>query len=573
MACRCLLSRILNYHSAPNTILTLTCQRRLQVALLEGTRKYSAAKSTTSDGPDTYFITTPIFYVNSVPHIGHLHTTVLSDCLARWHRIKGKHVIFSTGTDEHGMKIQKAALDHNQQPADYCDKISAEFQRLFTLTNISHTNFIRTTEQRHIETVQHFWQRIYDNGYIYKGSYSGWYCTSDEAFLTDDRVDEITSKDGKLIKVSADSGHPVEWMEEENYMFKLSAFKQQLLDWLRKDVIKPAKFQAVVNQWVEQSLQDLSVSRTTKRLTWGIPVPGDPTQTIYVWLDALVNYLTVGGYPRMGYTWPAQCHVVGKDILKFHAVYWPAFLMAADLPVPDEIMCHSHWLVDGVKMSKSLGNVVNPFDDVNKYTVDGLRYFLLREAVPHSDANYTTDKVTNILNSELANTLGNLLGRCTSMAVNPNQHFPEFDEELFKSTSSDADQEMMKSLHKLPGFVDDCYTEYNIYKGIDAVMNQLRLTNTFLEQQKPWELCKHNERARQLGNVLHLTMETLRVCAILLQPITPDMACRILDALNIPKDSRMFVDSKCHFQGGTSLAATRSGPAFKRITHRSKASV
>ncbi|XP_070538863.1 methionine--tRNA ligase, mitochondrial-like isoform X2 [Ptychodera flava] len=404
------------------------------------------------------FITTPIFYVNAVPHIGHLYSATLADTLHRWHRLLGyEDTIFATGTDEHGLKVQQAAARHDKPTKLYCDEVSHKFKELFNECDIQYTDFIRTTEERHYEAVNYFWNKLMSNGYIYEGTYEGWYAVSDEAFLTDSQVKDIRDERGNVIKVSMETGNPVEWTQEKNYMFRLSDFGARLQKWLEDNpnAIKPAKFIGIVQQWIQEGLPDLSVSRQRDRLEWGIPVPGDETQTIYVWLDALVNYLTVCGYPHNTRLWPGV-NLVGKDILKFHAVYWPAFLMAADLPPPRSVLCHSHWTVNGQKMSKSKGNVVDPFEKVKTYTKDGLRYFLMREGVPHSDGDYSDEKVVRYLNAELVDTFGNLLSRCTGKALNPQQIFPAFDETSFPPVWNDGcrvrkeDYELIQSMQQLP---------------------------------------------------------------------------------------------------------------------------
>lgn len=292
---------------------------------------------------------------------------------------------FTTGTDEHGYKIQQAAALNNTPVDVYCNEISGQYQDLFRKFNINHTDFIRTTEDRHAKAVVQFWQRLHDRGYIYKQTYAGFYCVSDETFLTEAQL-TTDAKTGQ--KVSAESGHSVEWTQEENYMFKLGKVQDGILKWLNTgNRVYPAIFERNLHDFLSEPLPDISVSRPASRVHWGITVPHDPSQTIYVWLDALVNYLTCAGYPGTVASWPAAIQVIGKDILKFHGIYWPGFLIAADMEPPRQLLCHSHWTVDGQKMSKSKNNVVNPMERADVYTVDGLRYFLLREAVFHSDGS------------------------------------------------------------------------------------------------------------------------------------------------------------------------------------------
>lgn len=338
-------------------------------------------------------------------------------------------------------------------------------------------------------------------------------------------------------------------MEEDNYMFRLSDFRTELLHWLRSNpkVIQPVKFHGLVLQWLEDDIPDLSVSRQKSRLQWGIPVPGDPEQTIYVWLDALVNYLTVVGYPQNhSQWWTAVHHVVGKDILKFHAIYWPAFLMAAGLPLPQVIYVHSHWTVEGKKMSKSLGNVINPLDAIEKFSVDGMRYFLLRQGVPDSDCDYYDDKVVKMCNSELADTLGGLLNRCTAPSINPTQVYPRFSntcfpkEELTGRAVSD-DYRMMEAVSALPVLVEQHFENLHIYKALEAISACVRLTNGFVQRHAPWKLDRNDPGERRwLDTVLHVSLECLRVYGILLQPVVPGLAHNILSRLGVTPEERSW---------------------------------
>ncbi|XP_071085061.1 methionine--tRNA ligase, mitochondrial-like isoform X2 [Haliotis cracherodii] len=405
------------------------------------------------------FVTTPIFYVNAGPHIGHLYTVLLADAHARWNRLSGRNVLLSTGTDEHGLKIQQAASRSERSPPDYCDEVSQQFKVLFQSANIQYDDFIRTTQDRHRRAVQRFWEQLESNGHIYRGSYEGWYSVSDEAFLTSEEVKDLTTPDGSTAK-------------------------------------------------------------------------------IYVWLDALINYLTVAGYPDNLTTWPPTSQIIGKDILKFHAVYWPAFLMASDLSPPTRLLCHSHWLVDGRKMSKSLGNVVDPSDRMERYSVDGLRYFLLKEGTPHSDGNYTDRKVTETINSGLVNTLGNLLHRCTSTSINHAQVFPPLDPQAMDTHFSAEEIHMYSTLKTLPDSVDEHYQTLTIYKALDQLISVLHQANAMFDHHKPWQLAKQMDQSEHLNTVLHVAMETLRTCGILMQPVIPNMADQLLTKLGIGTDRR-----------------------------------
>ncbi|XP_023349424.1 methionine--tRNA ligase, mitochondrial isoform X2 [Eurytemora carolleeae] len=462
-----------------------------------------------------YFITTPIFYVNSAPHIGHLYSALLADAHYRFRRLKepNKRGIFSTGTDEHGLKIQQAAASAGITPDQLCREVSGEFRSLFDEAGISYTDFIRTTELRHKTVVDSIWKQLYASGNLYRTTYSSWYSVQDEAFLTSTQVEE---RDG--VHYSLESGHRVEWASEENWCFRLSDQKEKILKWLKDcQPIQPAQFQGQVSAWLEdEKFGDLSVSRPKSRLKWGISAPDSEDEigdTIYVWLDALANYLTVAGYKQGEQIpiWPPSVHVIGKDILKFHAIYWPGFLSALELPLPRKILVHSHWMVDDVKMSKSLGNVLNPHDLITKYGVDGTRYMLLREGVPHMDGNFCHDRMLHYLNHELADTLGNLLNRSCSNGVNPSQIIPDWN---------------------------PCF------QGIVLIMDVLRLTNLFVQEEKPWELKKMNPE--RLNFVLALSLESLRVCGILLQPIVPSLAHTLLSKLMEPTDTRLFIHCKHH---------------------------
>uniref|UniRef100_A0A1A8S2P6 Methionine--tRNA ligase, mitochondrial n=2 Tax=Nothobranchius rachovii TaxID=451742 RepID=A0A1A8S2P6_9TELE len=495
-----------------------------------------------------FYITTPIFYVNAAPHLGHLYSAVIADCLHRYKQLQGFNSRFATGTDEHGLKIQQAAEAAGKDPLTFCTGVSERFKHLFSSCSISFTDYIRTTELRHHQAVKHFWSVLWNQGLIYKGVYEGWYSTQDESFLTPSQVGNALDSLGKEVKVSLESGHKVEWMKEENYMFRLSSFQSQLVDWLRGNpgVIQPERFYNTVLQWLQEDLPDLSVSRHRNRLQWGIPVPGDTEQTIYVWLDALVNYLTVVGYPdKHDQWWHKAHHVIGKDILKFHAIYWPAFLLGAGLPLPQVIHVHSHWTVGGKKMSKSLGNVVDPLEHSQKFTNDGMRYFLLRQGVPDSDCDYTQDKVIKLLNAELADSLGGLLNRCTAPALNPDQVYPSFCSQSFDSDQGGRavtdDLHMLAAVKSLPAVVEKHYESMHVYKALEAISGCVRQTNGFVQRHAPWKLERRDSRdQRWLDTVLHVSLECLRIYGTLLQPVVPEMSNKLLTRLGVPPGERSW---------------------------------
>ncbi|XP_055499710.1 methionine--tRNA ligase, mitochondrial [Leucoraja erinacea] len=501
--------------------------------------------------PGPVFITTPIFYVNAAPHIGHLYSAVLADAMYRLKLLLGTDAKFTTGTDEHGLKIQQAADAAAKNPLEFCASVSEEFKKLFHKSLVSYTDYIRTTEERHKTAVQYFWCVLRDKGYLYQAAYEGWYSTPDETFLSDSQVLERKDTNGNIIKVSLESGHKVEWTKEENYLFKLSEFKPKLLEWLKKnpEVIIPEKFYHIVLHWLQEEIPDISVSRRRSRLKWGIPVPADSTQTIYVWLDALVNYLTVAGYPE-DQNLPALHHIIGKDILKFHAIYWPAFLMAAGLQLPKQIYVHSHWTVNGQKMSKSRGNVVDPMERFSVYTVDGFRYFLLRQGVPDADCDYYDDKVVKVLNADLADSLGGLLNRCTGTSINPDQIYTTFfnhcfperrpeDNSPLKSRATTEDYKMIQTVEQLPMNVKDSFENLQIYKALEAINFCVRLTNGFFQRHTPWKLDgKIAEDCCWLETVLHITLECLRIYGILLQPVVPTIANQLLSRLAVGPHER-----------------------------------
>jgi len=461
------------------------------------------------------------------PHIGHLYSALIADASARFQKLLNPslNIIFSTGTDEHGLKVQKAAENSKLSVENYCTNISDSYQTTFKKFDISHTSFIRTTSDNHKKCVHYFWNKL--QPHIKKGKYSGWYCTADETFLSQDQIELVNN-----VRVSKESGRPVEWTEEDNYKFDLRPFKNNLLDWLSKsDRIKPKLFHEILNRDIND-LYEISLSRPKNRVNWGISVPGDNTQTIYVWLDALVNYLTVSGYPNIN-QWPPNVQICGKDILKFHGIFWPIFLMAAGLKLPEQIFVHSHWKVNDEKMSKTKGNVVNPIHAGCQYTESGLRYFLLREGTAHSDGNYSDVKIKRILNAELADTLGNLLNRCCGKAINPNLDYPQLNLTTIESLSS-VDLHFVELNEKLKGLSDivgSHYEDLNFYRGINEIIATLQCCNRFFEHNKPWQLAKND--VSKLSCVLHVTMETLRISALALQPIVPVLADQLLTKLNI----------------------------------------
>ncbi|XP_048369654.1 methionine--tRNA ligase, mitochondrial [Sphaerodactylus townsendi] len=530
-------------------------------------------RSQSGSSPGRQLLSTPIFYANGSPHIGHLYSALLADALHRHRELHERGGRLATGTDEHGLKIQTTAAAAGSLPQHFCDRVSAEFRELFTQAGISYTDFIRTTEPRHRKAVEHFWASLQDRGWLYRANYEGWYCTAEESFLAASQVTECPDAQGHRHTVSLESGHQVHWTKEENYMFKLSEFQEPLLRWLQGSrlTITPEPFYQQVLQWLKQDLPDLSVSRDRNRLQWGIPVPGDATQTIYVWVDALVNYLTVVGYPDAYHDWwPAACHIVGKDILKFHAIYWPALLMAAGLDPPEQIFVHSHWTVQGQKMSKSSGNVVDPQICFQQYTVDGFRYFLLKQGIPERDCDYYDEKVIKLVNSELADVLGGLLNRCTAPSLNPSGTYPHFSGVCFPRDMSaqdgkglgnacTEDYKLISSVKELPLQVSSYFERFQIYKALESIIYCARQTNGFIQRHKPWKLsCEDPLQQRWRDTILHVTLECLRVYGLLLQPMTPTIADKLLSRLGVGPSERSlrnltflsrYHDEQCPFEG------------------------
>jgi methionyl-tRNA synthetase len=486
-----------------------------------------------------FFITTPIYYPSGQPHMGHAYSSIIADVFARFKRNDGCNVRFLTGTDEHGLKIQKAAEKANQDPLSYCNKISNVFRDLTKKLNLSNDDFIRTTEKRHHGSVNELWNRLEKSGDIYLSKYKGWYSVSDEAYYNED---EIIEKDGK--KISTFSGSIVDWVEEESFFFKLSAWQNRLLEFYDKNekFIFPLTRRAEVINFVKKGLKDLSVSRTS--FTWGIKVPNNTKHVIYVWLDALTNYLSALNYPNVNDKlyksfWPASLHVIGKDILRFHAIYWPAFLLAAKIEPPKRIFGHG-WILSGEeKMSKSKGNILNPIEIVSNYGIDEMRYYLMKEVSHGSDGNISLNNLENCINSDLANNYGNLCQRVFSFVKNNcnnsiirNDLLSESDKKIIKQTN-----ELTKDLR---GFIEN----QNLNNYIKSVLNISFLTNKYINDEEPWKIKKSN--INKMNNVLHISLEQIAKISILLNPIIPLSTEKVLDALNVESAQRnnSFLDGK-----------------------------
>jgi len=476
----------------------------------------------------SYYITTPIYYVNDVPHIGHAYTTLACDMLARFKRLDGFDVLFLTGTDEHGQKVEKSAENAGVEPLAFCDKVSSRFRDLAAAMNFSNDQFIRTTEERHKIAVQHLWKELVKKGYIYEDKYAGWYSVRDEAFYGEDELLK-GENDEKL----APTGAPVEWLEEPSFFFKLSAFEEKLLELYEKKpgFVMPKSRLNEVKSFVKGGLQDLSISRTT--FNWGVPVPNATGHIMYVWIDALTNYLTATGYPNTesdGYKkfWPANVHIVGKDILRFHAVYWPAFLMAADLPLPERIFAHGWWTNEGQKISKSLGNVIDPFELIDSYGLDAVRFFLLREVPFGNDGDFSRKSFVLRCNADLANGLGNLAQRTLSMIYkNCNEKIPNPSE--YTSEDNILLDNIKVTLNRVRSHMDN----QAFHLALDAIFTQAAAADTYVSVQEPWKLKKTNPE--RMETVLYVLAEAIRQIAILIQPIMPQSADKILQQLGVEK--------------------------------------
>mmetsp|Transcript_25794 Transcript_25794/g.61111 ORF Transcript_25794/g.61111 Transcript_25794/m.61111 type:complete len:615 (+) Transcript_25794:372-2216(+) len=544
------ISSVVSSRSSPATFATTRTQRRQSSSLPPSlvTRYFSAATVSTAssvtasdvlgtpptptdDGKRPFQITTPIYYVNDKPHIGHAYTSTACDVLARFMRLADREVFFLSGTDEHGQKVEQSAEKRGVPPQEFVDDVSVNFRELLDLLQITNDKFIRTTESDHKRSVQHLWKVLVDKGYIYKGTYSGWYSVRDECFYND----------SELVDGKAPTGAEVEWVaKEESYFFKLSAFEDKLMEYYEAnpDFIAPKSRKNEVTSFVGGGLRDLSISRTS--FSWGVPVPDDDEHIMYVWMDALTNYISALGYPNIeegseyDKYWPAALHVVGKDILRFHTVYWPAFLMAADLPLPKRVFAHGWWTKDGEKISKSLGNVIDPVELVEKYGVDQTRFFLMAEVGFGSDGDFSDKGMILKVNNNLANELGNLCQRTLSMVFKNCDKAVPVDVGPF----TEDDEKLLESAH---GLYDRCAKEISeqaIQKYANELIDMVKDANKYIDEMAPWVLKKTDPE--RMATVLYVIMEVLRHVAILYQPIIPTSANKILDLLSVPEDQRSF---------------------------------
>ena len=480
----------------------------------------------------TFYITTPIYYPSAKPHMGHAYSSIIADFFARFKRIDGYEVFFLTGTDEHGLKIQRAAEKKKVDPLKFCDEISQTFKDLSQTLNLTNNDFIRTTETRHKKSVQYLWDELLKNDDIYLSKYSGWYSVSDEAFYDENEIEEIDNK-----KIAISSKSPVEWVDEESYFFRLSKWEKPLLDFYEKNpnFILPASRKNEVISFVKSGLKDLSVSR--KSFSWGIKVPNDEKHVIYVWLDALTNYISALNYPDKNNDlykkfWPASIHLIGKDILRFHAVYWPAFLLAAEIDPPQKVYGHGWILSNEEKMSKSKGNILDPLEIIKQYGLDPLRYYLIKEVSFGNDGNISQERLEDCINSDLANNFGNLCQRVCAFAIkNCDSKIPEKIQ--FQNDDLKILNEYAQNLDKIRTEIDS----QNLNYYIDYIVNRLFDANKYFNDQEPW---KKKDDIIRLNTIIYTTLEIIRKITYLLYPIIPHSSLKALSIFNLKEKHIIF---------------------------------
>ncbi|MBQ4092578.1 MAG: methionine--tRNA ligase [Firmicutes bacterium] len=505
----------------------------------------------------TFYVTTPIYYPSATLHIGHCYTTVAADTITRYKKMRGYDAYFLTGSDEHGQKIERAAAKAGMEPIKYVDGIIASFQELWKKFDIDYDDFIRTTQPRHEDVVREVFNKLKEKGDIYLGSYEGHYCVSCETFYTETQIKEAEG-------VCPDCGGPVDIVKEESYFFKLSNYADRLLEYIdaNPDFIQPVSRRNEMINFIKQGLEDLSVSRTT--FSWGIPVPNDPKHVVYVWLDALTNYISALGYTkgdeRFEKYWPADVHLVGKDIVRFHTIIWPIMLMALDLPLPKKVFAHGWILVNEGKMSKSKGNVVDPMVLADKYSTDALRYFLLREFIFGTDGNYSEDVLINRINVDLANDFGNLLSRTTAMIT-------KFQDGVIAAPTvkTEFDDELLELFKTVPEEMAEYMEKLEFHNAFASVWKIITKANKYIDECAPWALNKNGEKEK-LATVLYNMAEAIRIATILLTPVMPNTPAKVFAQLGIAEQTELQ-DWDALAYGGIKAGTVinRGEPIFPRL--------